>query len=77
MNKTKDLILNSLEYLDKHQEKYEKFFQKIKYYSYSYSNNDLNHNKILFYDDNKKLFFESRFEIIGIYNKGPREIKRG
>ena len=71
MSKTKDLILNSLEYFDKFQEKYSDFFSKIKYYSYSYSENDLQHNKILFYDQDKKLIFESRFEIIGIFNKGP------
>ncbi|CAH6421503.1 Hypothetical protein KVN_LOCUS316 [uncultured virus] len=71
MNKTKELILNSLEYYDKYLEKYNDFFSSIKYYSYLYSESDLEHNKIVFFDKNKQKIFESRFEIIGIYNKGP------
>jgi len=68
MNKTRDLIINSLEYYDKNYEKYSDIISKIKYYSYLYSDSDLDHNKIIFYDKNKEEIFRSRFEIIGIYN---------
>ena len=68
MDKTRDLITNSLEYYDRNREKYSKLFSKIKYYSYEYSDSDLEHNKIIFYDKHKNLIFTSRYEIIGIFN---------
>ena len=64
----RDLIINSLRYYDKNKESYTKLFNKAKYYSYTISENDLEHNIITFYDKNKKEIFKSRYEFIGIYN---------
>jgi hypothetical protein len=68
MNRTRDLIINSLEYYDKNNEKYNSINSKIKYYSLKYSDNDLQHAEIIFYDSNKAEIFRSKYEIIGIYN---------
>lgn len=67
MSKTKELIINSLEYYDRNSEKNRRIFQKIKYYSYERSQSDVEHNSIIFYDKNKKEIYRSRYEIIGTY----------
>lgn len=67
MSQTKELIINALKYYDMNQEKYGKLFNKCKYYSYIKNNSDLDHNKILFYDEKQEKIFESRYEIIGKY----------
>lgn len=66
MNK-KDLILNSLKYYDTNNDKYEKFFEKIEYYQLIKSTNELEHNKIVFYDKNRLEFHRSKYEILGCY----------
>lgn len=68
MDRTRNLIINSLEYYDKNVEKYHTLSNNIKYYSLKYSENDLEHSQIIFYDKNKEELFRSRYEIIGIYN---------
>ncbi len=68
MNRTRDLITNSLEYYDKNHEKYHDISTKIKYYSLKYSESDLEHNQIIFYNKDKTELFRSRYEVIGIYN---------
>ena len=70
MDKTKDLVMNALKYYDTNNEKYSKIFDKIKYYSiiFSHKDNGIEHNKIVFYDQEKKEIFKSRYEMLGIYH---------
>lgn len=68
MDRSKELLLNSLNYYDHNTEKYQKIFKKFKYYTFTLSNNDLEHSIIIFYDKNKNQVFKSRFERVGLYN---------
>jgi hypothetical protein len=67
MSRIKELITNSLKYYDFNQEKYSKLFNKFKYYSIVQVETDIEHDKILFFDKDKQLIFESKYEILGIY----------
>lgn len=68
MSKTKELILNSLRYYDENQEKYIKITEKFKRYSFNnYDENDLEHARIIFYDDENNKLAEYKYEILGIY----------
>jgi hypothetical protein len=58
-------IRDSLEYYDKNREKYDVFFNKIKYLKFVDNNNLI--DNIIFYDSNKKVLLESSYEILGIY----------
>lgn len=64
----KELVVNALRYYDKNNELYAETFAKIKYFSIKLSEHDLEHSIIIFYDNNKKKLFESRYEVIGMYN---------
>src|SRR6516225_2648469 len=67
MDKTKDLVINALKYYDTNNEKYSKIINKTKYYSVIWSQSGTEHNKIVFYNSEKKEFFRSRFEVLGFY----------
>lgn len=67
MDKTKDLVLNALKYYDTNNEKYLKIFSRVKYYSLIMTPSDIEHNKIILYDQEKKEIFRSRYEVLGIY----------
>ena len=67
MSKTKELITNALIHYDKNSERYQKLYNKFKHYSYEFKDSDIEHNVIIFYDDDKKEIFRSKYEIIGIY----------
>ena len=64
----KELVVNALKYHDKNNEIYAKTFKNIKFFSNKISEHDLEHSVITFYDKNKIKLFESRYEIIGMYN---------
>lgn len=68
MNRSRDLILNSLEFYDKNNQRFDRHFNRVKYISFKRSDKDIEHSKMLFYDKNKKQIFESRYEVIGVYN---------
>jgi len=68
MSQSINIVTNSLEHYDKNIEKYDKLISKIKYYELIQNDSDLEHSKIKFYDRNKKLLFETRYEIIGLYS---------
>lgn len=67
MSKSKDIITNSLEYHDKNREYYEKFYSKIKYIQFVESKSNLDYDKLVLYDKNKKKLLETRYEVIGQY----------
>jgi hypothetical protein len=62
-----NLVLNSFEYYDKNNQKIKDKFTNVKYISLEMINNDLEHNKIIFYDKDLKELFKSRFERLGIF----------
>ena len=72
MSNPKDIVSNSLEYLDKNVDNYKELISKIKYYSLEFFFGDLERHKIIFYDKNKKKIFNSDYEIIGLYNNFSR-----
>jgi hypothetical protein len=69
-----NLVLNSFEYYDKNNQKIKDKFTYVKYISLEMINNDLEHNKIIFYDKDLKELFKSRFERIGIYENKSHEV---
>lgn len=62
-----NLISDSLEYYDNNTEKYNDFFKRIKYIRFINTTNDLEHNKIVLYDNNRNEILQSRYELIGLY----------
>jgi hypothetical protein len=68
MNQTVNIVTEALEYYDKNKEASNKLFSKIKYYKLVNTSIDTEHSKILFYDGDQKKIFESRYEVIGIFN---------
>ena len=72
MNKTKEIIINSLKYYDLNNEKYSKIYDKIKYYSAEENPGDIEHAIINLHDKNQNKFFSSRYEVLGTYNSKLR-----
>ena len=58
-----------LNYYDKNNEKYSKFIEKVRYIRIKFSDENLSYNVIEFYDFDDKLLFESRYEVLGVYNE--------
>lgn len=67
INKSKDLIINSLDFFDKNKEKYSKLISKIKYFTIIRNTNDMDRNIIVCYDNDKNEIFKSEFEYSGTY----------
>jgi hypothetical protein len=65
--KDKNILSDALEYYDNNLERYNKFMSQVKFIKKIKSNNDLEHNVIIFYDKDKKVLLKSRYEIFGIY----------
>ena len=66
MNNT--IVTDALEYYDKNNEKYREKFKNIRFTKFVENNNDMEHNVIIMYDNNKKELFRSRYEVIGLFN---------
>ena len=69
MISAKELVPLSLEYHDRNMEKQKKLFDTISSYEIERSDKDMERNKIIFYDKDKKKMFSSEYEIIGLYDK--------
>lgn len=65
----KMLIVDSFNYFDKNQDKYNNKFDKVNYISIDSNIKDLDHDVMHFYDSNFKELFKSKFERIGIFDK--------
>jgi len=61
------LITSALEYLDTYSLKYKKILDKVHYIKYIDAKDESDYYRIKAYDANKKLLFESRYEILGVY----------
>jgi hypothetical protein len=66
MSKLSSIIVNALEYYDVNNEKYKSLKEKAKFVRIEKSNNDMEHNVMLFFDKNKNFIFKSRYEVIGM-----------
>jgi len=69
---SKQIILDALNYYDKNKELFSLFLANVKYVSFIPNENDLVHNSIVFYDENKKVILKSRIEILGSFNNFSR-----
>jgi len=58
-------VAQALEYYDQGQEKYAELFNTIKYYKVTIINSDQTHSKIVLYDADMKIVFESEYELVG------------
>jgi hypothetical protein len=63
-----DLVINSLEYLDKANEENNNLFKRIHYCKFIDVDKDLEYNKVIFYDKDKKEIYQSIYENIGVYH---------
>jgi hypothetical protein len=63
-----NLVSDALEYLDNNTDKYEHLFKKVKYVKFVNNENELDHSKIYLYDENKAEIYQSKYEVIGLYN---------
>lgn len=68
MSRSIDLVRNSLEFYDKNNQLFDKHFARFKSISYKSNDKDTEHPLIIFYDKDNNKIFESRYEIIGLYN---------
>jgi hypothetical protein len=62
------LVTTALEYHDNNTELYGNLFKNVKYIKFVQAGNDMEHNVIMFYDNNKNEIFRSKYELIGLYN---------
>jgi len=67
-----NLVRNSLEYYDVNREKYQKIVQKIKYVKFVYYSDEIQHDAITAFDENKNILFTSSHEAVGYYNTGTK-----
>lgn len=68
MDKYNNIILNALEYYDKNNEFFYKFFKLIRFIIIT--KNTGKRNKIELYDENKNLLIATEYEVIGKYYSG-------
>ena len=62
-----DIVTTALDYYDKHNETFETFVSKIKYFKYIRKFGDMERNVIELYDKNKKKILKSKVEHVGSY----------
>jgi len=72
MSNTIALVTDALAYYDQSNEKYQNSFKNVKYTKTFRSNNDLEHNVIVMYNDKKEEILRSRYEIIGLFNSDSK-----
>ena len=63
------IVAKALKYYDVNREKYNSIFNKIKYYQYIVNLHDMENNVIILYDENKKVLYKSKYEILGAFSK--------
>jgi hypothetical protein len=62
------LVTTALEYYDTNSEIYNNLFRNAKYFKFIAAETDMEHNVIIYYNDNKEELFRSKYEVIGLYN---------
>lgn len=61
------LVRNALEYYDQNDDSHKELLKNAHYIKFIKAESDMDHNIIVFFDQEKKEFFRSRYEIIGLY----------
>lgn len=61
------LVTTALEYYDLNDEKYKNILKNAHYVKFVQAETDIEHNVIIFFDDNKKEIYRSKYEIVGLY----------
>lgn len=62
------LVTDALTWYDGNNEKYRNSFKNVRYTKFLRSENDMEHNVIIMYNDKKEELFRSKYEIIGLFN---------
>lgn len=62
------LVTNSLEYYDQNDENHKYILKTAQYVKFIKAETDMEHNVVVFFNEDKKEFFRSRYEIIGLYD---------
>lgn len=62
-----DFIKTAFEYHDANTDKYEKFFNDVKFIKFNLLDGDMTHNSVVFYDKDKNEMFKSDIESLGCY----------
>lgn len=62
------LVTTALKYYDQNNELHKDTLKRGNYIKFMSGESDLEHKIIIFYDKDKKEFFRSRYEVIGVYN---------
>ena len=62
-----DFVKTAFEYHDANTDKYEKFFNKVKFIKFNLIDGDMTHNSVVFYDKDKNEMFKSDIESLGCY----------
>lgn len=65
MNNNIDIVKDALEYYDANEMIYSNKFNDVKYLKFENSENDIEHNKIIMFDKDKKQLYKLKYEIIG------------
>ena len=65
MRKGITLVTDSLDYHDKNLEKYNNYFDHVRFIKFETKTTDLDNNVVYMYDKNKILLYKSRYELIG------------
>lgn len=68
MNKTNNIISDSLEFYDNNKENNENIFDKIRYLKINKTKSDLEKSTVEFYDKDLKLIKKYAYEILGVFN---------
>jgi hypothetical protein len=68
MENYKTFVTDSLSEYDKNMREQKKILKNAVYYKYIYVDNDIENNKIIFFDENEKKILEADYEIISSYN---------
>lgn len=62
------LVTTALEYYDTNNEKYKDKLKSAHYVKFIKATSDMEHNSVVFYNKDKKEYYRSKYEIIGLYD---------
>ena len=69
MNSPSSIVVNALEYYDTNKIKYKNMLKDAYSYIFINSTNDTTYNRIQFKNKDNEIILDSRYEIVGVYNK--------
>ena len=72
MDEYKTFVTDSLREFDKNMKEQQKLFKNASYFDYIQTDNSMENDKIIFYDNDDKMIFEADFEAISTYDPENR-----